>query len=77
MSQNDNIKPLYQSYCFIYLDNNLIGYTHTHSEAKAICKLNSKYQWEFALAIKNTQKRENYYANLNLMTFSNNIQKID
>ena len=75
MSQNDN-KPLYNSYCFIYLNNELVGYTHSHSEADAICKLDGRYQWDFALMIKNKEKREEYYSKLpQLICSNNNIQE--
>jgi len=75
MSQNDK-NPLYNLYCFIYLDNELVGYTHSHSEADAVCKLDGRYQWDFALAIKNKRKREEYYSKLSQFICSgNNILK--
>ena len=77
MSQNDN-KPLYNSYCFIYLDNELVGYTHSHSEADAVCKVDGRYQWDFALMIKNKKKRENTTANYhNLFVLTTIFKKLN
>ena len=65
-------KPSYNSYCFIYFDNNLIGYTNSYYEAENICKHNFRYQWGFGLAIKNEKKRKEYYSKLPQLAYSHN-----
>lgn len=65
-----NEPPSYNSYCFIYYDNKLIGYTNSYHEADEICKHNIKYQWAFGLSIKNKQKREEYYNKLPQINFN-------
>ena len=73
-----NLKnPSYNSYCFIYYNNNLVGYTNSYREAEDICKKNIEYQWDFGLTIKNKQKREEYYRKLPQLIYRPNSYKIN
>tara|TARA_B100001029_G_C15015357_1_gene426975 strand:+ start:692 stop:916 length:225 start_codon:yes stop_codon:yes gene_type:complete len=56
------------SYCFIYIDNKIIGYTNTNREAIDICKMDYKYQWDYNNRVK---KRIYLYNTLPQLVFSN------
>ena len=68
--------PIYNSYCFIYLNNKIIGFTNTSSEADSICSFNPNYQWDYNNVVKSKEERVNLYRTLpQLIYFKENIMK--
>ena len=43
-----------ESYCLIYLKDQIIGYTNTNREAHALCKIDYRYQWDYNNRVKNS-----------------------
>jgi hypothetical protein len=65
--------PEYNSYCFIYMNNNIIGYTNTNKEANNICKINNRYQWDYNNSVKNIDDRIDLYNILPQLVISDDI----
>jgi len=64
--------PPYNSYCFIFYGEQIIGYAHTDKEADAICKRDRRYIWDYNNFIKNKTKRVKLYNSLPQIIYTNN-----
>ena len=70
---DNNSPPRYETYCFIYLEDKMVGKTRTYQEAEKFCKLNPDYQWDLNTCIKDKKKRIELYRDLPLFTLNMNL----
>ena len=56
--------PEYDNWIIIYNKKDIIGYTHTYSEAEDLCKKNHNYSWDYCNIIKLKTKRNELYNSL-------------